>query len=94
VRPAPCGAPLPDDAPAVVAPAPASPPIDCPMCGLAFTTGMAVCRGCPLHAGCDLVRCPRCEYTFPRRSRLVDFVRRVFHRRAAAAAPDPHEGSR
>lgn len=56
--------------------------LDCPMCGLAFTTGGAVCAGCPLHAGCDLVRCPRCAYTFPRTSRLVELFRRLFRRRA------------
>jgi predicted amidophosphoribosyltransferase len=71
------------------APEPASPPavhessgapVECPMCGLAFTTGGAVCAGCPLHAACDLVRCPRCAYTFPRTSRTVELLRSLFRR--------------
>lgn len=61
--------------------------LDCPMCGLAFTTGATVCAGCPLHGGCDLVRCPRCAYTFPRTSRLVELLRRLIRRvRATGAA--------
>ncbi len=61
--------------------------VDCPMCGLAFTAGMTVCGACPVHAGCDLTRCPRCLYTFPRRSRLVELARRLLRRRAASRRP-------
>jgi len=53
---------------------------DCPLCGLAFTHGEQVCGGCPLSGGCDVVRCPRCSYSFPRGSRLVGFARRLLRR--------------
>lgn len=61
-------------------------PVCCPLCGLTFTTGGTVCAGCPLHAACDLVRCPRCAYTFPRTSRIVELFRRLFRRRGGKEA--------
>jgi hypothetical protein len=53
----------------------------CGLCGARFTHGEQVCGACPLAAGCDLVRCPSCGYQFPRRSALVDMVRRWWPRR-------------
>lgn len=50
----------------------------CSLCGARFTHGTLVCRSCPLNAGCEVVKCPSCGYQFPRRSRIVDFARRVF----------------
>lgn len=52
----------------------------CPLCGGRFTHGGQVCASCPLAAGCDLVQCPHCRYTFPRSSRIADLVRRWFRR--------------
>ena len=52
----------------------------CALCGARFTHGDRVCGACPLHAGCDLVRCPNCGYQFPRSSRLLDWVERWWHR--------------
>lgn len=51
---------------------------DCPLCGARFSHGTLVCGSCPLNAGCEIVKCPSCGYQFPRRSRIVDFARRVF----------------
>jgi Fe2+ transport system protein FeoA len=61
----------------------------CALCGLRFTHGGQVCASCPLTGGCDeLVRCPRCGYQFPRGSRTVAWLQRLWHRwRGAAAAP-------
>lgn len=49
----------------------------CGLCGAEFTHGGQVCSSCPLGAACDLVRCPSCGYQFPRRSRIVDWARRI-----------------
>lgn len=50
----------------------------CPLCGGRFSHGTLVCESCPLHAGCEVIKCPSCGFQFPRRSRIVDFARRVF----------------
>jgi hypothetical protein len=50
----------------------------CSLCGVRFTHGTLVCGSCPLNAGCEVVKCPSCGFQSPRRSRIVDAVRRVF----------------
>jgi hypothetical protein len=50
----------------------------CTLCGARFTHGTLVCVSCPLNAGCEVVKCPSCGFQSPRRSRIVDAVRRVF----------------
>ena len=50
----------------------------CSLCGARFTHGTLVCVSCPLNAGCEVVKCPSCGFQSPRRSRIVDAVRRVF----------------
>jgi hypothetical protein len=50
----------------------------CPLCGARFTHGTLVCQSCPLNAGCEVVKCPSCGYQFPRRSRILDFAKRLF----------------
>jgi len=52
----------------------------CPLCGARFTHGTLVCTSCPLNVGCEIVKCPSCGYQFPRRSRLVDWARRLIKR--------------
>lgn len=52
----------------------------CGVCGTRFTHGGQVCSSCPLHAGCDLVKCPNCGFQFPRRSALLDWGVRVWSR--------------
>ena len=49
----------------------------CPLCGARFTHGILVCGTCPLHAGCEIVKCPSCGYQFPRRSRIVGWAQRL-----------------
>ena len=58
----------------------------CPLCGVRFAHGKLVCGTCPLHLGCDIVRCPHCGYQFPRSSRLIDWARRWFRRAMGANA--------
>jgi hypothetical protein len=53
----------------------------CALCGTRFTHGRQVCASCPLNAGCELVTCPSCGYSFPRRSFVVDWLRRMIRRR-------------
>jgi hypothetical protein len=50
----------------------------CALCGAHFTHGTLVCTSCPLNAGCEVVKCPSCGFQFPRRSRIVEFARRLF----------------
>ena len=66
----------------------------CALCGLRFTHGGQVCASCPITHGCDeLVRCPRCGYQFPRGSRTLAWVQRLWRRlRAPAALPAPGAG--
>lgn len=51
----------------------------CALCGTRFTHGGRVCGSCPLGAACDLVSCPHCGYGFPRKSRVVDWARRLWN---------------
>lgn len=50
----------------------------CSLCGARFTHGTLVCVSCPLNAGCEVVKCPSCGFQSPRRSRVVDAIRRLF----------------
>jgi DtxR family Mn-dependent transcriptional regulator/ferrous iron transport protein A len=44
--------------------------VTCPLCGLAFSRGDALCHhGCPIAELCHLVACPGCGYEFPQRPR-------------------------
>jgi Fe2+ transport system protein FeoA len=53
----------------------------CALCGLRFTHGGQVCASCPITHGCDeLVRCPRCGYQFPRGSRTLAWLARLWDR--------------
>jgi len=59
----------------------------CALCGLRFTHGGQVCASCPITHGCDdLVRCPRCGYQFPRGSRTLAWVQRLWRRLRGPAA--------
>lgn len=53
----------------------------CPLCGGAIDGGGRGCASCPLAWNCDLMRCPRCGYQFPRGSRLLAWAKRLLRRR-------------
>ena len=60
----------------------------CPLCGGGIEGGGRACASCPLAWNCDLLRCPRCGYQFPRGSRLLAWAMRMLRRRAVNA-PGP-----
>lgn len=52
---------------------------DCPLCSLAFDG--ASCHGsCPMSRGCEMVRCPRCQYEFVEDGFLAGLFRRLVRR--------------
>lgn len=53
----------------------------CALCGSRFTHGLQTCSSCPLNTGCEVVACPKCGHSFPRRSAIVSLLRRLFGRR-------------
>ena len=50
----------------------------CSFCGYTFDPAEAqeACEACPLHRGCHLIRCPRCNYEMPPESKLLGWLRR------------------
>jgi hypothetical protein len=50
----------------------------CPLCSARFTHGVLVCQSCPMNAGCEIVKCPSCGYQFPRRSKVLDWAKKLF----------------
>ena len=42
--------------------------IKCPLCGYTFRIeeSSSACKGCPLSKDCNMLRCPNCNYEFPR----------------------------
>jgi hypothetical protein len=52
----------------------------CPLCTVEFEDGWACHTGCPVSSGCGMIRCPRCSYEFVAESRIVNFVKGIFHR--------------
>ena len=56
--------------------------LHCPMCGMEFKRADTACaHGCPLGAGCNLVRCPSCRYEFPPEAPAFSWLRRLLRRR-------------
>jgi len=62
--------------------------IQCPLCGIRFVPLAAACPGCPLAGNCPRVCCPNCRYSFPPESRLVNWLRGHFRRRAGGATEE------
>ena len=51
----------------------------CPLCGREFTFDGQGCQsGCPMGAHCNLVCCPNCHYSFPRDSRTVNWLKKIW----------------
>ena len=54
----------------------------CSLCGTRFTHGTLVCGSCPMNAGCEVVKCPSCGFQSPRRSRIIDWAKKVLGAKA------------
>ena len=53
----------------------------CPFCALEFAAGDSLCEhGCPLRTSCGLLRCPGCDYEFPRAARPLSWLERLLRR--------------
>jgi hypothetical protein len=53
----------------------------CPLCGATFDAEGQGCRpSCPLAAGCRVVCCPSCGYSFPQETGLAGRLRRAIDR--------------
>ncbi len=62
--------------------------VTCSLCGFEFEPQDTLCsHGCPLGAMCGLIRCPSCEYEFPRTPRGVTWVERLLRRSPSPVAP-------
>ena len=54
----------------------------CPLCATEFDAGGQGCRGgCPMSAGCHVVCCPSCGYSFPQETGLAGRLRAFLERR-------------
>lgn len=57
----------------------------CPLCGTGFDAEGQGCRpSCPMSAGCRVVCCPSCHYSFPQETGLAGRLRSLLERRRAA----------
>jgi len=61
----------------------------CPLCSLEFDASGQGCRpSCPMSAGCRVVCCPSCGYSFPQENAgLAGRLRQFFQRRQAGRGP-------
>ncbi len=56
--------------------------LSCPVCGGELREHVSGCSTCPMHSGCEMVCCENCGYeTVVPRSKVIDFVRRLFQRK-------------
>ncbi len=58
--------------------------LTCPLCGFEFEKDDTLCsHGCPLGRLCHLIRCPSCEYEFPKMPQSLSLLGRAFRKRSA-----------
>ncbi|GEJ57248.1 hypothetical protein [Anaeromyxobacter diazotrophicus] len=56
----------------------------CPLCGTTFDAQGQGCRpSCPLAAGCKVMCCPSCGYSFPQETGLAGRLKALLDRRRA-----------
>ena len=53
----------------------------CPLCQHVFPLEGAVCSGCGMTGGCEMIKCPRCGYKFVEESKIVSFFRKFFNKK-------------
>ena len=60
----------------------------CGLCQYEFdpTAADIACKGCPLVAGCHLVRCPRCGYEMPPEAKLIGWLRKLRDHRQSSSS--------
>lgn len=62
----------------------------CPLCSADFGGNGESCHSsCPMSRGCNMIKCPRCNYEFVEDSAIVNFVRRLFGRSGSEAGTRP-----
>jgi len=52
----------------------------CPLCGFEFDENGLECRS-SCCKDCNIVCCPNCKYQFPKESKLVNILKRLFIKR-------------
>jgi hypothetical protein len=53
----------------------------CPLCSAEFDAAGQGCRpSCPMSAGCKVLCCPACGYSFPQETGLAGGLRRLIDR--------------
>lgn len=52
----------------------------CPMCGFIFDENAVntTCEACIMHKGCNLKRCPNCNYEILPESKLITTIKKLF----------------
>lgn len=56
----------------------------CPLCGTTFDAEGQGCRpSCPMAAGCKVMCCPSCGYSFPQETGLAGRLKALLDRRRA-----------
>ena len=60
----------------------------CPLCGHEFAFNPGSCQSaCPLGKHCNLVCCPNCHYSFPKDSKTVTLIKKIFKKRKGHVTP-------
>ena len=50
----------------------------CPLCSNAFGSDGEACHSsCPMSKGCNMIKCPRCNYEFVEDSSIVNLFRKL-----------------
>ncbi len=54
----------------------------CDFCGYEFKEedGIQGCRNCPMGSGCNMVKCPRCNYEIPKEPLWIKKLKKWFVR--------------
>ena len=52
----------------------------CPLCGYVFNESEIVCVRCPFNRDCNVICCPKCNYSFTTESAIVNFIKKTISR--------------
>lgn len=60
---------------------------NCPLCSNTFGGNGEKCHSsCPMSKGCNMIKCPRCNYEFVEDSSIVNMFRKLFKKKEQAQA--------